>query len=199
MKKIWHILNKCVKRVANFKLWYWIHIHKTSHLGEQQEKLVDKLFTNNFDIFATNISEEGQMMELTQIHIIEHTINTGDEKPIAQWPYWLVHAENDFVKKKISKMLNIWIIQESKSLLSSLIVLVPKKNKKIHICIDYWKLNKITEKNVYPLPNIELFWRRMMVFNSQLSSFNCKTCNPYLFVLLLSFECLNLLQAMMAG
>ena len=32
------------------------------------------------------------------------------------------------------------------------IVVVPKKNGKLRICIDYWKLNTATKKDPYPLP-----------------------------------------------
>ena len=32
---------------------------------------------------------------------------------------------------------------------------VPKKNGKLRLCVDYRKLNDITIKNRYPLPNIE--------------------------------------------
>ena len=32
------------------------------------------------------------------------------------------------------------------------IVIVPKKNKKIWICVDYWQLNIKTKKEHFPLP-----------------------------------------------
>jgi len=31
-------------------------------------------------------------------------------------------------------------------------LVVPKKNGKLWICIDFWKLNPATKKNPYPLP-----------------------------------------------
>ena len=36
-----------------------------------------------------------------------------------------------------------------------LVILVPKKYKTWCMCIDYWDLNKISLKNIYPLPQIE--------------------------------------------
>jgi hypothetical protein len=127
----------------------------TDILDEEQTQQMDKLFTKNNDIFAENISEEGQTMELTQTHIIEHEIDTGVEKPVAQKPYRLAYSEQEFVKQEIEAMLDKGIIRPSKSPWSSPIVLVPKKNNKKRICIDYRKLNQITEKDVYPLPNID--------------------------------------------
>ena len=47
------------------------------------------------------------------------------------------------------------IIRESSSLWASPIVLVSKKNGKRRMCVDYRKVNKVTEKDVYPLPIID--------------------------------------------
>jgi hypothetical protein len=35
-----------------------------------------------------------------------------------------------------------------------LVMFVPKKNGKLRLCVDFWKLNDMTIKNRYPLPNI---------------------------------------------
>jgi hypothetical protein len=35
------------------------------------------------------------------------------------------------------------------------IVVVPKKNKKLQICVDFCKLNVVTKKDPYPLPFME--------------------------------------------
>ncbi|RHZ81480.1 hypothetical protein Glove_120g231 [Diversispora epigaea] len=58
-------------------------VHK-GILDEQQTIVTDKLFSENTDVFAENISEKRQTIELTQTHIVEHEIKTHDAEPIKQ-------------------------------------------------------------------------------------------------------------------
>ena len=51
-------------------------------------------------------------------------------------------------------MLELGVIRPSKSPYSSRVVLVPKKGGGLRFAIDYREINKITEDDAYPLPNI---------------------------------------------
>jgi hypothetical protein len=46
-------------------------------------------------------------------------------------------------------------IQKSKSSAGYPILFVAKKDGTLRLCVDYRKLNAITKKNRYPLPNIQ--------------------------------------------
>ena len=55
----------------------------------------------------------------------------------------------------IHDMLQKDIIQPSSSPWASSIILVPKKDGSLRFCIDYRKLNSVTQKDAYPLPRVD--------------------------------------------
>ena len=62
----------------------------------------------------------------------------------------------DIVKEELQNLLNVnFIFQISDSKWVSPLVVVPKKNGKWWICIDYEELNKATLKDYFPLPFID--------------------------------------------
>jgi len=57
------------------------------------------------------------------------------------------------IKQDIDKLLAVGFIQSiEKTTWLSPIVIIPKKNGKLTICIDFRKLNVATKKDPYPLP-----------------------------------------------
>ncbi|CAG8735353.1 16334_t:CDS:1, partial [Dentiscutata heterogama] len=51
-------------------------------------------------------------------------------------------------------MKKLGVIHAIKGLWGMLVVIMPRKDRKRRIYIDYQKLNIVTEKDIYPLPNI---------------------------------------------
>ncbi len=85
----------------------------------------------------------------------EHRIDlTTDTTPKAHG-YRIPEAHLKVVQGEIDRMLNLGIISPSKSPMSAPIVLVKKKDGTLRFCVDYRKLNAITQKDVYPLPRID--------------------------------------------
>jgi len=65
-------------------------------------------------------------------------------------------AMKDIVKQELQKLLDVGFIYPiSYSEWVSPLVIVPKKNGKWRICVDYQKLNKATIKDHSPLPFID--------------------------------------------
>ena len=63
--------------------------------------------------------------------------------------------ENEEIHRKIQDFIDKGHICPSSSPCGSPVVLVPKKGRTWHMCIDYRALNKILVKNKYPLPWID--------------------------------------------
>jgi len=60
------------------------------------------------------------------------------------------------VKEELQKLLDVnFIYPISDSKWVSPLVVVPKKNGKWRICVDYWEVNKAIHKDHLPLPFID--------------------------------------------
>jgi len=86
-----------------------------------------------------------------------HHIHTEKyAKPIRQPQQRLNPHLKYIVKAELQKLLDIYFIYPiSDSKWVSPLVVVPKKNGKWHICVDYRELNKVTKKDHFPLPFID--------------------------------------------
>lgn len=92
---------------------------------------------------------------LSTTSAVRHRINTGDATPVHRRPYRVSHAERLVIQREVDKMLSNEIVEPSSSPWASPVVLVKKKDGTWRFCVDYRHLNKITKKDVYPLPRID--------------------------------------------
>jgi hypothetical protein len=86
---------------------------------------------------------------------IEHRINTSDHLPVAVPPYRMTPAKKEILKQEIDKLLSEGIIEECESQYASPVVLIPKPNGTMRLCVDYRKLNSNTVADTYPLPRMD--------------------------------------------
>lgn len=104
-------------------------------------------FLNKFcDVFA----EKGAATNFT-----EHIINTGDANPISVPPYYISKSKREILRKELDKMLELDVIEECESPWAAPVVMVPKPNGKVRVCVDYRRLNSVTVSDKYPLPRID--------------------------------------------
>ena len=87
--------------------------------------------------------------------LAEHRIETGLAKPVRQPPYRLPHAYRETVQKELAEMEKDGVIEPSTSEWASPIVLVPKKDGSLRMCVDYRRLNSVSEADAYPMPRID--------------------------------------------
>lgn len=92
---------------------------------------------------------------LGQTTVVKHRINTGDANPVHRRPYRVSSTERHVIQQEVDKMLARDIIEPSSSPWASPVVLVRKKDNSWRFCVDYRNLNKVTKKDVYPLPRID--------------------------------------------
>ena len=58
------------------------------------------------------------------------------------------------IDEEVNRMLAEGVIEPSESPWSSPIVIAKKKGGKYRFCSDFWRLNWVTEKDAYPLPQV---------------------------------------------
>nr|GFB04566.1 putative reverse transcriptase domain-containing protein [Tanacetum cinerariifolium] len=75
--------------------------------------------------------------------------------PVARAPYCLAPSEMKELSEKLQELFDKGFIRPSSSPWGAPILFVKKKDGSFRMCIDYRELNKLTVKNLYPLPRID--------------------------------------------
>ena len=110
---------------------------------EHQAKFIDLIYSNQ-EVFSLHDDDLGYCDQLT------HTMRMSTDKPV-----YLQHRQ---LQGGVCKCLDTWlcqgILQPSNSPYASQVVIVCKKTGKIHLCVDYRKINSITIQDAFPLLHI---------------------------------------------
>ena len=129
------------------------YIHHEKFKNTLNKNYVDEiilLLEDNIEIIATSTEE------LTPSKLSPHKIKLKARvRPTKQRFYRLTKLKSDILKEELTKLIEKKLIEPSYSEWSSPVVLVPKPNGKWRLCIDYRKVNDVTEKDSYSLPNID--------------------------------------------
>jgi len=112
-----------------------------------------KLLWENKEAFAWDYTAmKGISSELCTYRIY---IKEGS-RPVCQSQRRMNPNLREIVKEELQKLLNAGFIYPiSDSEWVSPLVIVPKKNGKWRVCVDYRALNKATQKDHFPLPFID--------------------------------------------
>jgi hypothetical protein len=78
-------------------------------------------------------------------------------RPVQMRPYRYAPALKDEIEKQVVEMLQLGIVQPSKSAFSSSVILVKKKDQTYRFCVDYRHPNALTLKTKFPVPVIDEF------------------------------------------
>ena len=115
-------------------------------LTEVQRRQVRNLLHEYSDVFSGKPN-------LTNVAM--HKIDTGDSPPIRCSPYKIPQKLEEEVNKEIEKMLGMDIIRPSTSPWGAPVVIVPKPDGTIRLCVDHRKINCVTKMDAYPIPSME--------------------------------------------
>ena len=87
--------------------------------------------------------------------VLRHDIDTGDSPPIKQSPRRPPLSAGDAENEIIEDMLNAGVIEHSTAEWASPVCLVKKPDGTYRFCIDYRRVNAVSRKDGYPVPDIQ--------------------------------------------
>ena len=123
-----------------------IYDETTQNRSQSEKDQIREMLCQYCDVFSKDDYDLG----LT--NLIEHTIDTGDARPIKQRPRRIPMAFAGEDREAIQKLLQQGSVRPSCSPWSSPIVLVRKKDGSVRPCVDYRRVNAVTKKDAFPLP-----------------------------------------------
>ncbi|PIK62720.1 hypothetical protein BSL78_00299 [Apostichopus japonicus] len=125
-------------------------LHRSGEgLPDCERVLLRQFLQDNRSVFSC----EGDPLGRTGL--VRHCIDTGDATPIRQLHRRLPFHKRVEAQAEVNEMLTQGVISSSKSAWSSPVVLVKKKDGSLRFCIDYRRLNDVTNKDAFPLPRID--------------------------------------------
>ena len=93
--------------------------------------------------------------DLGRADLVVRDIHIGDTRPIRLPPRRVPFALQPELEANLSSMLEKGVAELGQSPWASPVVLVRKKDGSIRFCVDYRRLNAVTQYDAYPLPRID--------------------------------------------
>lgn len=137
----------------NIRPEVWIEmLHTDQIMSEVEHDLSDSQQAHLLSIVSKfPVAVEGQLGKTNLIH---HHIDTGEALPIKQKHYIWSPFIQEKVMVEIDRMLKLGVIQASNSPWNNPLVVAPKPDGRLRICLDSRRLNQVSKKDSYPLQHI---------------------------------------------
>jgi len=123
-------------------------VEQNSLSSDVTHGLIELLKDHN-DTFAKSSTDIGYC------ELLQHDIDTGDSPPIRQGPRRPPLAERDAKDAILDEMLESGVIEPSIPSWASPVCLVRKKDGTFRFCVDYRRVNAVSKKDAYPVPDIQ--------------------------------------------
>ena len=131
----------------HINLLYETTVHYTKLTHDEDRHFKELLFKHK-DTFAKNSTDLGFCSAL------QHDIDTGDSPPIKQSPRRPPLSAGNAENEIIEEMLQAHVIEPSLSEWASPVCLVKKPDDTYRFCIDYRRVNAVSRKDGFPIPDI---------------------------------------------
>ena len=116
----------------------------------EEEQSLARLLWKYGKVFSTGEEDVG----LTTM--VEHSIPVAPgTRPIRQPPHRLGPEKEAEAERQVKELLDKGLIEPAGGAWSSPVVLVRKKDQTWRFCVDYRRLNAVTQQDAYPLPRID--------------------------------------------
>ena len=133
---------------THLNLLYETTVNNT-RLSSTVDKQFRELLRNHESTFAKDSTDLGFC------DAIYHDIDTGDSPPIKQQPRRPPLSAGDAENTIIDEMLTAGVIEPSKSEWASPVCLVKKPDRSYRFCVDYRRVNAVSRKDGFPIPDIQ--------------------------------------------
>ena len=117
-----------------------------SHLSEDQRLDLQQVFRKYPGLFQESPGKTS---------VLQHAVHLKDPTPIRQRPYRIPERLLEPLRKEIRTMKELGVIEASCSEWCSPVVIVPKKDGTLRVCMDFRKLNAVSRFDAYPMPRID--------------------------------------------
>ena len=104
------------------------------------------------------LSKHAKMWDgkLGEISVTKHRIDlVPNARPVYQAPYRAGRQSREIESTEVQRMLAAGVIAPETSEWASTVVLISKKDVSVRFCVEYRKLNALTVKDTYPLPQMD--------------------------------------------
>ena len=145
-------------------VYYIHHVNSESPVPNHLSELYEKALTNLNEsqagelgqfLYKNGRSFVGPGIPLGRTDLVKHRIDVGDARPIKQPSRRLPISDQEIVNAEVERLLEEGLIEPSDSPWSSPVVLTTKKDGTPRLCVDLRRVNNVTRKDAYPLPNIQ--------------------------------------------
>jgi hypothetical protein len=92
--------------------------------------------------------------DLSRTTLVTHEINTQEADPVYERAYRVPYASQGELDRQLDSMIKNDLVDEPNSRWAARVLLIEKKDGIKRLLVDFRRLNRVTRKDRYPIPNI---------------------------------------------